>query len=405
MLNHLKIITITHKSVPLRDISNFMMKPTETLPLRAQLNSLKQDVGLEELCYVATCNRVMYFFISKTVLDISFATFFLQKVNPELNKSNVAAAVQLYEGDQAVAHLFEVAASIDSLVVGERQILGQLREAYDQCQAWGLSGDTIRLAFQRAVLCAKEIYAHTRIGDKPVSVVSLAIRKLLATQLPKDARLLLIGAGQTNALVAKFLLKHQFTNVTVFNRSLKKAQELAKIINCKALSINDLQTYTEGFDCIFVCTGATDPIIQPALYAQLLQGEQDAKLVIDLAIPHNVAPDVITNFNVHYIEIDGLRHLAEENMAFREKEVEKARQMMAQHIEAFPTLLRQRQMERAMSRIPEEIKAVKSKALQEVFRKDLDQLDATTRSLLDRMMTYMEKKCIAIPMKMTRELS
>ncbi|MDX1941249.1 MAG: glutamyl-tRNA reductase [Saprospiraceae bacterium] len=404
MLSDLKILTVTHKSASLKEVGDFVIKPSDDFPLQSQLENLKEVVELKELLYIATCNRVIYFFVSKSDLSVSFTTRFFQYINSYLNENRIAVAVQSLEGSAAIAHLYEVAASIDSLVVGERQILGQLREAYDQCHAWGLTGDTIRLAFQQMVVAAKEVYARTRIGDKPVSVVSLAVRKMLSTHLPKDARILLIGAGQTNALVAKFLAKQEFTKVTVFNRSLQKAEELAKLLGGKANTLTNIFEYKEGFDCLFVCTGATDPIIQPELYKQLLQGETDTKIVIDLAIPHNVAPEVIENYNIQYIEIEGLRTLAQENLAFRETEVEKARQILANYVAEFPTLFKQRQLERAMSRVPEEIKAVKAKALSEVFRKDLEQLDASTRELLEKMLTYMEKKCIAVPMKVAREM-
>lgn len=405
MLRDLKILTVTHKSANLKDIGDFVIKPSDEQPLQVQLEALKNAFALEELLYVATCNRVIYFFVSKTELNSPFATRFFQQINPELDDNKVAASAQLLTGADAITHLYEVAASIDSLVVGERQILGQLREAYDQCHAWGLTGDNIRIAFQQAVVAAKEVYAQTRIGDKPVSVVSLAVRKMLSAHVPKDARILLIGAGQTNALVAKFLAKQEFNNVTVFNRSLEKAEELATLLGGNAHTLTNLSDYKEGFDCLFVCTGATDPIIQPELYEQLLQGETDTKIVIDLAIPHNVAPEVVINYNMQYIEIEGLRSLAQENLAFRETEVDKARQILANYVSDFPTLFKQRQMERAMSRVPQEIKAVKAKALTEVFRKDVEQLDEQTRELLERMMTYMEKKCIAVPMKVAREMA
>jgi glutamyl-tRNA reductase len=410
MLRNLKILTVTHKTANIKDVGEFVIKTSDSEVRRKRLEALKSDFGLDELLYVATCNRVLYFFYTEEDFDfnISFAKNFFQTVNPGISKEHlakVADVAQLLEATDAIEHLYDVAASIDSLVVGERQILGQLREAYDQCHAWGLTGDNIRVAFQQAVVSAKEVYAKTRIGDKPVSVVSLAVRKMLSANVPKDARILLIGAGQTNALVAKFLAKQEFTNVTVFNRSFQKAKELAKLLGGNAHTLTDVKKYTEGFDCLFVCTGAIDPIVTPELYEHLLQGETDHKIVIDLAIPQNVAPEVVENYNLQYIEIEGLRAMAKENLAFREGEVEKAKELLATYVEEFPILFKQRQMERAMSRVPAEIKAVKARALSEVFRKDVEQLDDQTRELLERMMTYMEKKCIAVPMKVAREIA
>ena len=152
---------------------------------------------------------------------------------------------------------------MNSLVIGEREILRQLREAYDQSVAWKLTGDDIRLAMRAAVETAKAVYSNTRIGEKPVSVVSLAIQKLLAAKTPKEARILLIGAGQTNKLVTKFLHKHSFSNVVVFNRTLEKAEGLANMVDGKAYTLDHLQEYQGGFDCMIVCTGATKALVDP----------------------------------------------------------------------------------------------------------------------------------------------
>ena len=239
MLSHLKILTVTHKRTNLNEIGKFVIKADGNAELKIKLEKLKAQFQLEELMYLSTCNRVMYLFVSEHDLSASFSSHFFQSINPDLPLSTIEHLDELVyglEGEAAMNHLLDVAASIDSLVIGERQILGQMRDAYDLCREWELSGDMIRIIFQQAVQAAKSVYANTRIGDKPVSIVSLAIQKLLKSNLPKDARILLIGAGQTNALAAKFLAKHHFENVTVFNRSLDKAQKIAATVNGKAFS-------------------------------------------------------------------------------------------------------------------------------------------------------------------------
>ena len=407
-LESFKILTVTHKRTHLKEIANYVIKADSSTQVKKRLEGLKLQFQLDELLYLSTCNRVMYLFVSDEEIDSVFAGHFFQHVNPELSYEAIRSienVVDIRQGADAINHLFEVAASIDSLVIGERQILRQLREAFEQCQEWGLTGDHLRLAFHNAVTAAKKVYAQTRIGDKPISIVSLAIQKLLKANLPKEARILLIGAGQTNQLVAKFLIKHNFTNVTVFNRSLAKAQTLASKLEGDAYSIENLSSYTKGFDCLVVCTAATSAIINTTLYQHLLQGETDEKVLIDLAIPHNVDPEVLENFSVNYIEIDGLRHLAKENLAFREKEVSNAYHLLHAQLDEFPTQLKQRQLELAMRRVPVEIKAVKKKALNEVFQKEVETLDDSTRELVERMLSYMEKKCIGIPMKAARELT
>lgn len=407
MLANYKILTVTHKRTSLKEIGDYVIKPAEGQSVRSRLEELKAQFHLDELLYLPTCNRVMYLFTTSQPMDERFTAHFFQSVNPLLPIEALNALenqVQVYEGRDALAHLLEVAASIDSLVIGERQILRQLREAYEQCRDWGLSGDWIRLVFQQAMAGAKATYAQTRIGDKPISIVSLAVQKMMNAHLHKDDRILLVGAGQTNQLVAKFLAKHGFHKVLVFNRSVDKAQQLAASFEAgRALPLTELATYADGFDCLIVCTGATEAIITPDLYSSLLRGDAARKVVIDLSIPHNVAETVTQTFPVHYIEIEGLRNLAKENLAFREEEVGRAQKLLRRYLDEFPALLKQRQVELAFRNLPSDIKAVKEKAIEEVFRKEVELLDDNARELMLRMLTYMEKKCIGLPMKAARE--
>lgn len=406
MLDHYKILTVTYKQISLKEIGSFGVHADHGVALEVRLAELKEQFHLEELMYTATCNRVMYFFRTEQVIDAAFTLEFFQHLNPTLSDEvldTIPDVVVLHEGLDAMKHLLEVAASVDSLVIGERQILGQLRTAFDQCKNWGFIGDSIRLAMNYAIVTAKSIYSDTKIGDKPVSIVSLAVQRLLKANLPKDSRILMIGAGQTNELVAKFLEKHEYTSVTVFNRTLEKASSVAKIVGGSAMPLQELQDYSDGFDCIVVCTGAPEPILTTELYQQLLVGETDKKVIIDLAIPPNTTPEVVAQFKVEYIEIEGLRNLAKENMAFREKEVTKAKVLLDTELEAFPAYYQQRQLELAMSRIPNEIKAVRKKAMNEVFHKEMADLDDPTKALVEKMLHYMEKKCIGIPMKAARE--
>jgi len=403
MLDNYKILTVTHRNTHLKEIGNFVIQDVEGSDLRNKLEALKQHFGLEELLYLNTCNRVMYLFRKSNSIDPTFLTQFFQFINPGLSSNNLIKKVSLFEGLEAIEHLQRVAASIDSMVVGERQILRQLREAYEQCAAWGLTGDKIRLAISSAIEAAKEVYSKTKIGEKQVSIVSLAVHKLLDAGISKKSRVLMVGAGQTNALVAKFLRKYQFENVTIFNRSFDKAQQLSKMVDGEAYPLSGLESYSEGFDCLIVCTGATQPIIDKALYSKLLGDDKSRKVVVDLSIPHNIEQKLVGDFNVNYVEIEGLRALAAENLGFREQEVTKANELLSQQLQQFQSAYNQRLIELAMHQVPCEVKAVKERAMQEVFKKEMEPLDGEARALIERMMTYMEKKCIGIPMKAARQ--
>ncbi len=404
-----KTITISHKTSNLKEIGDYVLMSDQE-QLKELLTNLKEKFNLDELIYLSTCNRVLYFFTTSQVITKAFTKAFLTTINPifasKQADKRIDEEVLRYEGIDAVNHIYEVAASVDSLVVGEREILRQLREAYQQCQDWNLTGDDLRLLMRYVVTGAKRVYAETRIGEKPISVVSLAIQKMLSTKFSRRSRILLVGAGQTNNLVSKFLVKYEYSNVTVFNRTFEKAERLAaRFSNGQALGLDELAHYREGFDIIIACTGAIKPLITNELYANLLNGESVHKLVIDLSIPNNVDRTIAESHNVNYVEIEDIRQLAKTNLAFREREVTNAKAILNDEIKEFVIQYKNRQVELAMRDIPVQIKEVKAKAMNEVFKKELDGLDATTIDLMERMLSYMEKKCISIPMKVAKQVA
>ncbi len=403
MIGNYKIITVTHKSSTIKDIGKFVLPESNGVPLSIRLEKAREQLSISDLLYLPTCNRVMYFFQTEREFEQGFLEEFTRFFYPEWKVGKAIGKFMFYEGEEAIRHLFEVASSVDSLVVGEREIIRQLRESYRKCQEMGIIGDSVRLAMDATVRTAKSVYATTGIGQKPVSIVSLAIKKLLEAGISPTDRVLIVGAGQTNLLVCKFLKKYGFTNVVVFNRSLTKAEEVAAVVAGNALPLSNLAEYDKGFDGMVVCTASTEAIITHELYKQLLKGEKDKKVVVDLAIPNNVAKEVVESFEIDYIEIEGLKKLAEKNLQFRSNEVEKAKLLIEESIIEFKSLYAERLLERAFGDMPKRIKAVKSKAINEVFRKEIDGLDDETRALMERMMDYMEKKCIGIPMKVAKE--
>jgi glutamyl-tRNA reductase len=405
MLDGFHILTLTHRDAPLEMLAHAIMPGNDTA---SSLEQLKTAMGWEELLYLATCNRVTYVFYTQNPIPAHLSIDVLQQIRPELPEALIqatASRMRLMHGNEAVTHLLEVAASMDSLVVGEREIIRQLRQAYDQSRNWRLTGDHLRLLLEFTIETAKEVYTHTGIGRKALSVVALAFGEMQTTGLRPDARLLLVGAGETNRLYAKFLTKAGYRNVTVFNRTFEKAEALAAAHQWRALSLDELAFYSEGFDAMIVCTGATTAIITPELYQSLLAGETGKKVVVDLSVPHNVARETTEVFPMKYIEIEGLKETANQNLAYREQEREKASALLQERIYAFRDRWHERQIERALAHIPSEVRSVKERALYEVYGKEFTQLDLQTQDLVLRMMGYMEKKCVAIPIKAAKEIA
>jgi len=407
MLDNYKILTITHHNLNVDEIGHFVIHHEDRNDLKGKLHHLCQKVHLDELIYLSTCNRVSFICYSNEEFDLEYIKRFFRVVNPKLDEDKLKKInnfVDIYQGSKAVNHIFEVASSMDSLVVGEREIFRQFREAYHKCNEFGLVGDNLRMLENATVKAAKEVYEKTKIGEKPLSIVSLAVQSLLNTDIDRDARLLIVGAGETNTLFAKFLKKYNFNNIRIFNRSLDNAAHLVEMLDAKSYHLSELNSYTQGFDAMIVCTASTDPIINTQIYRNLLRKEKESKIVIDLSVPNNVDSAVVEGFEMEYIDIEQLRHLSTENLEFRKKEVHAAKALLKNQLLSFNNQFQQRQLEKALNVVPKEIKEIKERAIHQVYKKQIDLLDTNAQALISEMMNYMEKKCISVPMRAARKL-
>ena len=407
LLQPYKVITVTHHNLNVQEIGHFYLHGEGEDRITKGIQRLKDTFGFQELHYIETCNRVSYITFGGEEVTPTFLQDFFKVANPNFSDDalmTIDKFAVILEAEKAVQHVFELASSMDSLVVGEREIFRQYRQAYESCRAQGHIGDKLRLLEKATVKTAKEVYNSTKIGEKPLSIVSLAMQALLKRQEQVDSKVILVGGGETNTLVAKFLKKYNYSNIRIYNRSLHNAQALAQSIGAESFHIQDLQDLNGDFDIIFICTSANKVIIDQALYSQMLGGDQNEKVIIDLAVPRNVSYQVVDENEVHYIDIESLKKLSEANLEFRKQEVEKARPIIANNINAFRDLVQQRQIEKAMSSVPVEIKAIKARALNEVYRDRIDLLDTDSKALLMEMMDYMEKKCVSVPIKLAKKV-
>ena len=403
-LKYLKVIAFTHKHVDLKDLGKFVIC-NETLA--SCLNSVKARFDIPEIFYVGTCNRVEFVFTTEQTLNNDFVKEFVQALNlpiPKEQLENFISQVSVFEDIEALNHLLRISCSLESLVVGEKEILTQIRKAYETCRVAGFTGDYLRLIMSRVVKTAKEVYTNTAIARKPISVVSLAYRKLRELNMCTNARVLIIGAGETNKNLSKYLQKHKFSNFAIFNRTLAKAEILADELNGKAFSLQDLKNYKEGFDVIITCTSSTEPIITSEIYQSLLNGDSSKKVIVDLAVPNDTCCEVLNKNPLTFIEVHGLQEIANSNLQERYEELIFAERIIEQNIQEFKPVLRQRRVEIAMREVPEKIKEIKNIAINRIFADEIESMDDNSREVLAKVMDYMEKKYISVPMVMAKEI-
>lgn len=399
-----KTIAFTHKTTELKDIGRLHIGDDEVGP---RLAHLRDSLGLNELLYLSTCNRVEFLMVTPHALDGDFLRAFFQTLYPVWKPADVEWATghcRVIEGEAALRHLFYVASSIDSLVVGEREIITQVRSAFELCKGFGLTGDRLRLLVRSTIETAKRVYTETQIAQNPVSVVSLAYRQMRKAEFGHAPHILMIGAGQTNRQMAQYLRKAPFASVTVFNRTFSRAQELAAVLGGRALPMAELAAYRDPFDIIITCTGATQPIIGQRLYRSIVGSDLSHKVIVDLALPSDVEEEVVRKNNISYIGIESLKEQARSNLEQRQKEMDRCKRLIDAQIAEFGLLLRQREVEVAMREIPVKVRDIRSRAMEKVFAKELETLDPQAREVLERVIDYMEKKYISVPMKMAREV-
>ncbi|RYU90670.1 glutamyl-tRNA reductase [Mucilaginibacter terrigena] len=403
-MKYLKVIAFTHKQIELKELGRLVLCQENT---SEKLHAAKAHFGIDEIFYLSTCNRVEFVLSTQQKVDREFAEAFLTEMQMGLCTHSTKAfldAASIYEGQEALNHLLRTSCSLESLIVGEKEILAQLRKAYDDCRGAGLTGDKLRLVMECVVKTAKEVYTNTNISKNPISVVSLAYRKLKDLKLCSNARVLIIGAGETNRNISKYLQKHKFSNFSVFNRTLAKAQQLANELGGQAYELDALKTFKQGFDAIITCTSAVEPIITPEIYASLLNGDTDKKTIVDLAIPNDTAPEVLEQFDVNFIEVHSLNEIAKKNLQERYQELVHAEVIIEQNIAGHLVMLKQRKVELAMRQVPEKIKEIRNNAVNTVFAEEVQSLDKESREILEKVMNYMEKKYISVPMIMAKDI-
>lgn len=404
-LNRFSVFAFTHKTLPLHLVGKFHIDPDF---IGERLTALKTSLQLEELMYLSTCNRVEFVVVQSEGHSITAASIIqaLQIDFSEKDFNLVCEGAEIHKGNEGVKHLFKVSASLDSMVIGEREIITQVRKSYEDCSKLNLTGDLIRLVVRKTIETAKQVFTETAIFKKPVSVVSLGFHRLRDLNMPTDSRVVMIGAGKTNRAMIRFLAKHGFKNIHIYNRSLAKAEALAKEVKGKASRLADLQEHSTGFDILITCTSSSEPVLTKDRYAALAKNETTRKVILDLAIPGDVADAVLaeTGSLLKYINIDELKVIADRNLVERSKDVSKCMEIVENKLLEFHDVYKQREIEIAMRGIPEKVKEIRNRAIDTVYAKELSTLNPESREVLDKVIAYMEKKYISVPMMMAKEV-
>ena len=280
------------------------------------LEKMISHPAINEALIVSTCNRLEVLTSVKNVSEATEYIFFLLSANSKISIDELEGRADVFEDHGAMHHLFNVAASLDSLVVGETQISGQLKEAYRFSYDNKFCAQKLSRAMHFAFKCAAEVRNASSISSKPVSIASVAVAKAKAEiSSIEDKKALIIGAGEMSRLCAKHL-SSAGCECVIINRTLSKAQEIAD--ECGELvsvrEYRELKDVVNEFDLIFTATGATSSIITP----DIVKASSSDRHWFDMAIPRDIDDCEMSGLHIH--RIDDLKNIVSENLALREDE-------------------------------------------------------------------------------------
>jgi glutamyl-tRNA reductase len=293
--------------------------------------------GCAEALVLATCNRVeVYGASEKRVSTDEIAQCLLQDSGFS-DRRRRAWPFYRYEAEKCVQHLFRVASGLDSMVVGETEILGQTKKAYQSARASGAVGPCLHRLFQRAFRVAKHVRTHTEITRGSVSVGSVAVD--LAQKIFGElgnCRVLVLGAGETSERTARALISRGVSDLRVSNRSNDRAQDLAQRVGGQAIPFDEWPLQCREIDILITSTSSEAPLLTPTNLGPMLANRIDRPLfIIDIAVPRDVDPAVNEMEGVYLYDIDALRFVAEQSLAVRRQQIASAEAIIAEHVADF----------------------------------------------------------------------
>ncbi len=330
----LMVVGINHKTAPveIREKLSFGAKRI------VEVNRLLKDsASLEENLVLSTCNRVEIYAVANHNKDrINDIENFLGSFH-NLDISGFKDRLYVYRDKEAIEHLFKVAAGLDSMVIGEMEILGQVKKAYQEARESRTTGKILNKLFENAFNTAKKIRTETGITRGAVSVSSVAVRlsKKILGRL-RDKKALIIGTGKVGEQLVLYLKKEGIESILVTNRTLEKARDLAARFAATAIPFEDFRGRLAETDIIITSTGAPHHIIRKdEISSLMLLRKQRPLFIIDLAVPRDVEADVNKIDNVYLYNIDDLQKTVDETMVFRENELDNCFKIVGTSSEKF----------------------------------------------------------------------
>jgi glutamyl-tRNA reductase len=373
-VSELFVVGISWRTAPVAVREKLAFREEE---LSGTLSAMTANLPVAEALLISTCNRVEVYGVAKPGGDAATAVRAFLAEQRGIKPKEVVEHIYEHRGSAAVRHVFRVASSLDSLVVGEAQILGQLKEAYNVADAAGTKGSVLSRCLERAFGVAKRVRTETTIARGASNVSTVAVD--LASKVFGDLtgkNVLVVGAGKMSSLAARHLYASGAQKIVVTNRSPEKAQALADEIEGDAKPWSDLEALLVDADIVISSTGAREPILTKSLFKRVMKTRRWRNIiVIDIAVPRDAEPSLIDLDGVFLFNIDDLDKVKQANLAERAKAAEHAAKIVEHEATRFEQWLRTQGVVPTIRALHDRFMQVADvemqKALEQVARKEL----------------------------------
>ncbi len=389
---HIAVVGLSHKTAPVE------IREKLTFPAQEQGGALRQLISCENVAegvILSTCNRTeIYAVVSDFSKGKDEVVNFLSGVCA-LDKSELLNYLYFKEQENAIRHLFKVSSSLDSMIVGEAQILGQVKEAYQS--SFEVQGTSVVLnrLFREAISVGKKVRTETGIGENAVSISYAAVQ--LAKKVFEDLKghtVLVIGAGEMSELTAQHLLANGVSAVLVANRTHERAVELAAKFNGKAIKFDDCQEFLKDADIVISSTGAPHYVIHSDVVSKAMRRRKNKPIFfIDIAVPRDIEPEVGEVYNVFLYDIDDLQSVVDVNLAEREKEANKAEKIIDKEVSKFLSWINSLEVVPTISALRREVEEIRMAEMEKVLArlkhlssKDKNLIDALTNAIMNKVL-------------------
>jgi glutamyl-tRNA reductase len=362
--------------------------------LAEAFRELKSGAAVEEALILSTCNRVEVAVTTDDDSDPQAQVLLFLAKSRQVEAQSLAPHLYHHEGRDAVRHLFRVAASLDSMVVGEPQILGQMKTAYALAKAHGAVGGFLDSVLTRAFSVAKRVRSETEIGQSAVSVSYVAVelaREIFGSLAGR--KVLIIGAGKMSELAARYLHRSGADQIFVTNRTHDRAVEMAEVFHGSVVEYNRFLWKLPEIDIVITSSGAPHYILYKEEMKQVIEARRNRPMfLIDIAVPRNIEPSVNNLDNVFLYDIDDLQRVVDQNRQGRLLHAEQAEQIISEEVDRMLARLKAREVAPTIVRLQEQLEQLRQAEVErlrsrfgELTAQQEEALEALTRGIMAKI--------------------